>query len=521
MAIEKNSEQRKQELVAMDLLQLEEYVESFWQFLPVSACYVTPAFNILEISRSLEELSGFDASDLIGERLESSFLTPQESERIKALILEQGSVVHQEATLLTRSRQEVPVDLSASPRKDDQGDIVGYFFAFLEVSEVKKVEGQLQAKVKELERGTKELKETRKSLMNILEDVGEERKKTEEERDRTMAIIKNFVDALILVEDDKVTLINPPAKNLFDLTEEEVAGKNILDLESPKIIPLVNLIKEKGMNLRREELSYGQELILEVSTTPVLSQGKQTGQMIIIHNVTREKLVEKMKTEFVSITAHQLRTPLSAIKWILKMLLDGDLGSLTKSQKEFLEKTYNSNERMIRLINDLLNVTRIEEGRFLQKKEKQDIIKVVGKRIEAFAEVAAYRGLKFTFHKPTAKLPLISIDAEKIALSLQNLLDNAVHYTKEGGIEVSIELLKKEKKILFTVSDTGIGVPKSQIKRVFGKFFRGSNAIKAETEGTGLGLFIAKNIIEAHGGEIWFESKEGQGSKFYFTLPIN
>ncbi len=519
MALENEAEKRKKLLLTRDLLQLEEYIESFWQFLPVAACYVTPAFNVLEVSRSLEELSGFDANALIGQRLDSWFFKPQEANIVKAALLEQGSVVHQETTLLTKDRQEIPVDLSATPRKDEQGNIVGYFFSFLDVSQLKKIEQQLQSKVRELEKGTKELKDTRKSLMNILEDVGEERKKTEEERDRTMAIISNFADALILVEQNKVTLVNPPAKELFDLTEAEVVGKSILDLENPKIIPLVTLLKEQGTDLKRKELSYGHDLVLEVSTTTVRRQGKEAGKMIIIHDVTREKMVERMKTEFVSITAHQLRTPLSAMKWILKMLLDGDLGPLTKSQQEFLLKTYNSNERMIRLINDLLNVTRIEEGRFLQKTENQDIMEVIEKRINALADLARHRGLQFDFKKPSSKLPLINVDTEKIAIALQNLIDNAIHYTKDGGIEVEIQFLKKEKKILFIVKDSGIGVPPEQQKRVFSKFFRGVNAVKAETEGTGLGLFIAKNIVEAHGGEIWFKSKINQGSTFYFTLP--
>jgi len=228
-----------------------------------------------------------------------------------------------------------------------------------------------------------------------------------------------------------------------------------------------------------------------------------------------------MKTEFVSIAAHQLRTPLSAIKWTLRMILDGDLGPLPKEQREFLEKTYQSNERMIRLINDLLNVTRIEEGRFLYQPEKKDIIEIAKKIIDPLKVIAERKGLQFIFKKPSQKIPQPKVDAEKISLVFQNLIDNAISYTNPGGkVEVSIKYLKDKKEILVSTKDTGIGIPKDQHQRVFSRFFRGSNAIRAETEGTGLGLFIAKNIVEAHGGKIWFESEENKGTTFYFTLPV-
>jgi signal transduction histidine kinase len=225
-----------------------------------------------------------------------------------------------------------------------------------------------------------------------------------------------------------------------------------------------------------------------------------------------------MKTEFVSISAHQLRTPLSAIKWTLKMFLDGDLGKITKEQGEFLEKIYQSNERMINLINDLLNVTRIEEGRYLYNPVLADIVQICQSVIDSYKEEMEKKNLKFIFEKPK-ELPKVRVDVEKISLAIQNLLENAIRYNREGG-EIEITLEEKEGKIKFSIKDTGIGIPKNQQHRVFIKFFRAPNALRMETEGSGLGLFITKNIIEAHGGKIWFESEEGKGTTFYFTLPV-
>ena len=233
----------------------------------------------------------------------------------------------------------------------------------------------------------------------------------------------------------------------------------------------------------------------------------------------REKAIERMKTEIVSLTAHQLRVPLSAIKWMLKMLLSGDLGRITQKQKGFIEKIYDSNEKMISLITELLDVARIEEGRYIFKTALSDMEKVVLSIISLYKKEIERKKLKFEFEKPEKKLPKIQIDEEKIKLAINNLLDNAIKYTLPGG-RVKIGLSYGIKEIGFRIQDSGVGIPKNQQKRVFSKFFRGSNITKTETEGIGLGLFIIKNIIEAHGGKIWFKSKENKGTTFYFTLPI-
>lgn len=365
----------------------------------------------------------------------------------------------------------------------------------------------------------KELKETRAALMNMLEDFEEARKKAEQERDKTLAIINNFADGLLVFDkENKLSLVNPQAELFFQIKGQDLIGKSISEIgHLPNVMPLVDLLTEKIKSIYRKKLPLRENLILEVSSVSIVSKDEKIGTLIILHDVTRENLVEKLKTEFVSLSAHQLRTPLSAIKWILKMLLDGDLGPLNKEQKEFLEKAFYSNERMINLINDLLNITRIEEGRFLFEFKPADIIEVTEKIIDSFKDEIERKKIKFEFKKPPKKLSPISLDVEKIKLAIENLIDNAITYTPEGGrVYVS---LKGNKEILFSVKDSGIGIPEDQKERVFTKFFRAKNALKIETEGSGLGLYITKNIIEAHGGKIWFESKENKGSTFYFTLP--
>jgi signal transduction histidine kinase len=204
------------------------------------------------------------------------------------------------------------------------------------------------------------------------------------------------------------------------------------------------------------------------------------------------------------------------------MLLDKDLGEITKEQREFIEKTYKSNERMIILINDLLNVTRIEEGRFLYKPVLARIEDVVQFVVNSRKEAIKKKKIKFKLKKPKKKIPLVKIDVEKIRLAIENFLENAIRYTPAGGkVTISLNYDKKKKEAEFKIEDTGIGIPENQKERVFTKFFRAANAVRTETEGSGLGLYIAKNIIEAHGGKIWFKSKEGKGTTFFFTLPVS
>jgi len=378
-----------------------------------------------------------------------------------------------------------------------------------------------EKELQELGRRTEQLEEGRKALMNILEDVDEERKKAETERDKTTVILRNFVDGLLLVENKKVSFLNIKAREFFGLVESEGVGKSMAELVAhPKLGLLVAILKKEKMAPKRAVLKLSDKLFLNVSAIPVAGVGKDMGTMIILHDITRERAIERMKTEFVSIAAHQLRTPLSAVKWILRMILDGDLGEVPEAQAEFLAKTYQSNERMIKLVNDLLNVTRIEEGRFLNSVKPKDIVKVIENTIASLREVAERKKLRFEYQKPKNAVPKIKIDSERIILAVQNLVDNAIRYTRKGSIKVAVEYQKQKNIVLFSVTDTGIGVPKNQQDRVFDRFFRASAAVKTETEGTGLGLFIAKNIVEAHGGKIWFKTAENKGSTFYISLPV-
>jgi PAS domain S-box-containing protein len=339
------------------------------------------------------------------------------------------------------------------------------------------------------------------------------------DKEKTLAIIQNLTDGLMVFDQEKrLLLINSVAKKFFGINEKEVLGKKFFEFSNfPDLKFLFFLLGEEIKEVYRKELEIGENLILEVTSLSIMVEEGKTGKIVILHDITREKGIERMKTEFVSIAAHQLRTPLSAIKWIFERLLKERSLKLSSVQKELIQEGYNSVERTIALINDLLDIVKIEEGRYLYKFDFFNLEKIVQEVIKLYQEKIREKEIHFEFS--SQKLPKVKVDREKITLAIQNLIDNAIRYTKRGG-EISINLKSNQKEIEFSIQDNGIGIPKEQQKNIFQKFFRGSNALRMETEGSGLGLYITKNIIAAHSGKIWFQSEEEKGTTFYFTLPI-
>ncbi len=233
----------------------------------------------------------------------------------------------------------------------------------------------------------------------------------------------------------------------------------------------------------------------------------------------RLKALDKVKSEFLSMAAHQLRTPLAAIKWSLSMFKDSAKRQLDNSQIAMLDKAYRANERLVNLVNDLLNVSRIEEGRMSYELERINLVDFLDKTSKDFCPQCDAIGVKFSFKGvPEGKEYFANLDKEKFRLALQNIVDNAIRYNRPGGrVDIAVEEEKDFYRII--VADTGIGIPSEQQSQLFEKFFRASNARKTDIEGTGLGLFIAKAIVKEHGGEISFTSKEGQGTTFVISLP--
>ena len=225
------------------------------------------------------------------------------------------------------------------------------------------------------------------------------------------------------------------------------------------------------------------------------------------------------ESDFISIVAHQLRTPLSGVKWTLDMILGGTLGTLSAEQKALLLKCYESNERMIVLINDMLSANRIDSDKLEYHLVPTQILDLLDNVLFEMASSVSKKKLRVLFVNKDKNLPRVLIDVEKMRAVLQNLLENAIKYTPEGR-KVEIDFQVVGELVQISIKDSGIGIPEEDKKNIFKRFFRAKNAAKMEKNGSGLGLSMSQGIVEKHGGKLWFESKVEEGSIFSFTIPI-
>ena len=235
-----------------------------------------------------------------------------------------------------------------------------------------------------------------------------------------------------------------------------------------------------------------------------------------------EKLLKlySAKSDLTSISAHQIRTSLSALKWIIKMFLDGDLGKLTTEQENLMQKAYEGNDRAISIVSELLAVNKNEN--IVEEKyvfSKIDLTELIDSSIFDFSGETYARGIEIIFLTPGMKLPPVRADKEKLRVVLQNLLENAIKYSNMHG-KIFISMKQKEEMVEISIKDTGIGISEEGQKRIFEKFYRDPEAKKRELIGSGIGLFTVKKIIEEHNGKIWFNSQKDNGSTFFFTIPV-
>lgn len=277
------------------------------------------------------------------------------------------------------------------------------------------------------------------------------------------------------------------------------------------IILLVTLIV--GIMLVR---SVSREVAQRTRLELISKQLEHTNRKLKSANVKLKEL-DRLKTEFIFIASHQLRTPLTATKWALEFFLQGQEGKITPKQRESLSELAGMNKRLIGLVNELLNISRIDEGRLKIEPKPTDIVAMVKEILTEYMPIARKNELIVEEHYD--KLPLINVDPAVISRSISNILSNGIKYNREGK-HLWVEVRKNKEHAYITVKDEGIGIPKKEQAHLFEKFYRASNAAASNTEGTGLGLYIAKTALEMSGGGIEFESKEGIGTTFKIFLPL-
>lgn len=375
----------------------------------------------------------------------------------------------------------------------------------------------------------------REELLRVLEELRSEKDKVEAARVRDAALLTSIGDGVVAIDGEHhIIFINDSAKQML--------GLQTADIERKDWFKLVSLVTEKDQPVALEErpmyqaLAKGERITnstfsflkkdqtrlpISLTATPFILHDKTSGAVLVFKDVTAEREIDHQKTEFISVASHQLRTPLGSMKWNLEMLVKGYYGEIAAESKKIISDTLESNNRLIALVNELLNISRIEQRRVQDHPTKTDVPELIAATIKEVQPLADAR--KVTLEVTGEKnLPPLCIDAGRLREVIENIVSNAVKYNAEGGT-VSINLSLETKTMTVEVADEGMGIPEAEQNRVFSRFFRAENAIKNEPNGSGFGLFVVKSYMEGWGGKVWFESPtlpDNRGTTFFLQLPL-
>lgn len=352
-----------------------------------------------------------------------------------------------------------------------------------------------------------------------------------EERAQAEALFSSLgVGAIATDEFGKITRVNLVASTLLGYEARDLVGqwfpkKIVAITQKGEPVSLIDrpitraFLTGKPVNEKTfYQTKDGNPLAVSVTVSPILLAGKPIGAIELFQDITLEEEVDRMKSEFISLASHQLRTPLSAIKTYTHMLADGYMGDVTPAQKKSLRTIIGATNRMNELISTLLNITRIESGTIAIVPKNLHLEKAAEEVIKELNLAASEKSISLTLKKIGKVSTNVKTDNLIIKEVISNLVSNAIKYTSDEGAIV-VEVRGRARDVQVSVADNGWGIPNIAHDQVFSKFFRATNILKRETTGTGLGLYLVRGLLERLGGTIWFESVEGKGSTFYFMLP--
>lgn len=336
------------------------------------------------------------------------------------------------------------------------------------------------------------------------------------EKEKSEAVVNNLSSPLIVTDQDhKIVLINETAKELFSINKDVINTHFLEVIQAEEIFEYIKnpeAKEKKTFKLKKDD----KERHYRISTKQVIDEDEEYQFTVtLLEDITRLKEIDSMKSEFVSTVSHEFRTPLTSMNMGLSMVINEDTGELNEEQRELLEAAYEDVERLTELVNDLLDLSKIESGRIEMEFDKVDVNDIIEKTLNPFYKQAEEKEIDLKF-KQSEDNVFAYADPSKISWVISNLVGNALRYADEGKIEVDAEI--KGRRVLVSVADNGPGIPREYQSKIFDKFVRAGND-KDEKSGTGLGLAISKEIITAHNGRIWVDSEEGEGSTFSFYIP--
>ncbi len=486
--------------------------------------------RVVWFNKKFADLSGYSLSESKGKYFWDVFASPDEASMYKDSFDNLGpgvSIANKEGNLLGKDGSKHLISWADTSMTDQSGGISYVIQTGVDVETVKEKPGAT-GEVASLSRGTE-------ALYNVLDDVKESERIAKTERDRLQAIVSSMGESLVLIDKDfKIVLLNNACSTLLGVSIDSTIGKDIRKVirifsgarEIPDEEYPLNVVINKGeiasASLESNyyyQLASGKKVPVAFVSTPFTGDEGVSGAVLVFRDITGEKELDEAKSGFISIASHQLRTPLTSMKWFSEMLIDGDAGAITEDQKHFVERIYQSTNRMVELVNLLLQLARVEAGRLKVEPKPinlEDLTKAVDATLKADLD---RKSQKFEIKTEPSPFPSIPLDQDIVWQVIQNLSTNAMRYSPEGKT-IFIDISIKDKFVQYSVRDEGIGIPEDQRGRIFEKFFRADNALKFVPEGAGLGLSLVKNLVEGWGGKIWFETEMNKGTTFFFTLPV-
>lgn len=416
--------------------------------------------------------------------------------------------------------------------KDEIGQLAVAFNTMLDKVVASKKE--LTENLENVAEQNKFLEKTKIATMNVLEDAIEVKNRFESQKNELHSILASIDEGVLLIDKNyAIILANEMAEKLLGLPASEMMGKKAYDL--------VGILKD-GITLPIEErpvsrvfktgapvaggiedkyafrLLSGKEFSVAFSVAP-LGESVESGVVAAFRDVTGEKALADARSAFISIASHQLRTPLTSIRWYSEMLISEDAGPLNPSQKDFMKEINDGTQRLYQTIDLLLEISRIESGHQKGDVAEVDLNQFTQDVVKELDPQVKQKNLTLALNYDPGMLPKVSLDSMLLRQVVLNLLSNAIRYTNDGG-HIAIEIVSGKRNVHYSVKDDGIGIPEAEKSKLFQKFFRAENARVKVPDGSGLGLALVKDIVESWNGAISFESEEGKGAKFHFTIPL-
>ena len=393
------------------------------------------------------------------------------------------------------------------------------------------LENKVLSRTKELLNEKKQADSAKKAIINILEDVEIKKNKAKnlasDLEKFKLALDSTSEYAIITDASDRIIYANRGMEANTGFKVKEVIGKTAYELwrlpmsekQIQQIYTTLKKNKTQYVGELKNKKKNGELFDSFVTISPLLNNKNEVEFLVsLARDITKEKEIDRAKTEFVSLASHQLRTPLSSINWYSEMLVAGDAGELNPEQLSFINEIYRGSQRMVELVNSLLDVSRLELGTLSIEPAMTDLNETATSIIRELQPGILKKSLTINL-KTSKKSPLISVDPKLIRIVFQNFISNAIKYTPDKG-RIVIEITFDKQAALIKVSDNGYGIPEHSKEKIYEKLYRADNIKEKDTEGTGLGLYIVKAIADHSGSKTWFESQENKGSTFFFSIPI-